>query len=57
MFQDVIIASGCSGAIELCINALTNPGDNIIIGCPTFSLYQTIAVSNGVEVKEYNLLV
>ena len=51
-----MIASGCSGAIELCISVLANPGDNILIPQPGFSIYRTIAVSNGVQVKPYNLL-
>ena len=56
-FQDVILTSGCSQAIELVINVLCNPGDNILIPCPGFSLYKTLAVSMGFEVRLYNLLV
>lgn len=29
--EDVIIASGCSGAVELAISVLLNPGDNILV--------------------------
>uniref|UniRef100_A0AAY4DJ67 Tyrosine aminotransferase n=1 Tax=Denticeps clupeoides TaxID=299321 RepID=A0AAY4DJ67_9TELE len=54
--KDVILTSGCSQAIELCINVLCNPGDNILVPCPGFSLYKTLAVSLGVQVKLYNLL-
>uniref|UniRef100_A0A3B4E8Z9 Tyrosine aminotransferase n=1 Tax=Pygocentrus nattereri TaxID=42514 RepID=A0A3B4E8Z9_PYGNA len=54
--QDVILTSGCSQAIELAISALCNPGDNILVPCPGFSLYKTLAVSVGVQVKFYNLL-
>jgi len=54
--NDIVIASGCSGALELCIGVLANPGDNILIPQPGFSIYRTIAVSNGVNVKDYNLL-
>jgi len=53
----VILASGCSQAIELAISVLCNPGDNILIPCPGFSLYKTLAVSMGIQVKHYNLLV
>lgn len=55
--QDVILASGCSQAIDLAISVLCNPGDNILVPCPGFSLYKTLAVSMGIEVKLYNLLV
>lgn len=29
--EDVIIASGCSGAVELAISVLLNPGDNLLV--------------------------
>ncbi|XP_061577271.1 tyrosine aminotransferase [Cololabis saira] len=54
--EDVILASGCSQAIDLAISVLCNPGDNILVPCPGFSLYKTLAVSMGIEVKLYNLL-
>lgn len=55
--QDVILTSGCSQAIDLAISVLCNPGDNILVPCPGFSLYKTLAVSMGIKVKLYNLLV
>jgi len=54
--KDVVIASACSGAIDLCLGTLGNPGDNILIPRPGFSLYQTLGRSYGLEVKFYNLL-
>lgn len=57
LFQDVILTSGCSQAIDLAISVLCNPGDNILVPCPGFSLYKTLAVSMGINVKLYNLLV
>lgn len=55
--QDVILTSGCSQAIDLAVSVLCNPGDNILVPCPGFSLYKTLAVSMGIQVKLYNLLV
>lgn len=55
--QDVIITSGCSGALDMCIGVLCNEGDNILLPRPGFSLYQTLADSKGVEVRYYDLLV
>lgn len=54
--DDVIIASGCSGALELIISALMNEGDNILIPRPGFPLYEVISKSLGGNVKYYNLL-
>jgi len=54
--NDVFLTSGASGAIELAMNVLLNPGDNILIPKPGFSLYNTIAGSKGYKVKYYNLL-
>ncbi|KAF9170856.1 hypothetical protein BGZ80_000197 [Entomortierella chlamydospora] len=54
--QDVIVTSGCSGAIDMCIGVLCNEGDNILLPRPGFSLYQTVADSKGVEVRYYDLL-
>lgn len=55
--QDVIITSGCSGALDMCIGVLCNEGDNILLPRPGFSLYQTLADSKGIEVRYYDLLV
>uniref|UniRef100_A0A670IMY3 Tyrosine aminotransferase n=1 Tax=Podarcis muralis TaxID=64176 RepID=A0A670IMY3_PODMU len=54
--QDVILTSGCSQAIELALAVLANPGQNILVPRPGFSLYKTLAQSLGIEVKFYNLL-
>lgn len=53
--KDIILASGCSGAIDLAISVLTNRGQNILLPRPGFSLYRTLAVSLGIEVRYYNL--
>jgi tyrosine aminotransferase len=53
--DDVIIASGCSGALELAISVLLNEGDNLLVPCPGFPLYQVIAESLGGSVQHYNL--
>ncbi|XP_075440029.1 tyrosine aminotransferase [Ascaphus truei] len=54
--KDVILTSGCSQAIELALGVLANPGQNILVPRPGFSLYKTLALSMGIEVKFYNLL-
>ena len=54
--DDVVLASGCSGALDLAITALLNPGDNLLIPQPAFALYQTLCDSKAIGVKHYRLL-
>lgn len=53
---DVVIASGCSGAIALVLPTLANPGDNVLVPRPGFSLYGTVCDNAGVEARHYELL-
>lgn len=53
--EDVVIASGCSGAIELAISALLDEHDTLIVPCPGFPLYKVITESLGGNVQYYNL--
>lgn len=54
--SDILLTSGCSQAIDLCITCLANPGDNILIPRPGFSIYKTLAGTLGINVKYYDLL-
>jgi aspartate/methionine/tyrosine aminotransferase len=54
--DNVIVANGCSGALELALMALLDPGTAILVPRPGFPLYQVIAESHGAEVVHYNLL-
>jgi histidinol-phosphate/aromatic aminotransferase/cobyric acid decarboxylase-like protein len=54
--QDIFIASGCSGALEIVIGSLFNEGDNILLPSPGFSLYETLATSKNIECRFYSLL-
>lgn len=38
--DDVIIGNGVSGCLDLIFHALLDEGDNILIPCPTYPLYQ-----------------
>jgi len=55
--QDVILCSGCSCALDLCITVLAREGQNILIPRPGFSIYRTLAEGLGITVKTYNLCV
>lgn len=53
--DDVFIASGCSGALDLALTGLLNEGDNVLVPKPCFPLYQVITESIGGHVKYYAL--
>ncbi|CAF1181252.1 unnamed protein product [Didymodactylos carnosus] len=55
-FDDIILTSGCSHALEMCINCLANPGDNILLPRPGFSLYVTLCKSLNIETRFYDLI-
>mmetsp|Transcript_25546 Transcript_25546/g.33261 ORF Transcript_25546/g.33261 Transcript_25546/m.33261 type:complete len:426 (-) Transcript_25546:253-1530(-) len=54
--DDIVIASGGSGALEICITATVDVGENLLVPAPGFPLYQVIAEANGSFVKEYPLI-
>lgn len=54
--NDVILCSGCSSSIDLCIGAIAETGQNILIPRPGFSIYRTLATGHEIEVRSYNLL-
>ncbi|CAG0888146.1 unnamed protein product [Darwinula stevensoni] len=54
--KDVILASGCSCALDLCITVLANPGQNILFPKPGFAIYRTLAEGLGINTKQYNLI-
>lgn len=53
--KDIILCSGCSAALDLCITVLANPGQNILIPRPGFPFYQCVAHGLGIRTKFYDL--
>lgn len=53
--DDVFLSSGGSMAFEMCVKALANPGDNILVPCPAWN-YCTWLNGNDIEPLYYNLL-
>ncbi|CAM2714276.1 unnamed protein product [Rotaria socialis] len=53
--KDIILTSGCSHALEMCINGVADPGDNILIPQPGFSVYITLCESLHIEPRYYKL--
>lgn len=54
-FADVLIAGGCSSAIDLVLRSLAGPGDTVLVPCPGFPLYESLLKANGIGFKRYNL--
>ncbi|XP_021712079.1 tyrosine aminotransferase-like, partial [Aedes aegypti] len=52
--NDVILCSGASCALDLCLSVLAGPGQNILIPRPGFSIYRTLAEGFGVECRYYD---
>ncbi|GMF41199.1 unnamed protein product [Phytophthora fragariaefolia] len=55
--DDIFITSGCSGAIDIAVRGLLNPGDNILLPKPGFPFYQALCQPNRIECRFYNLKV
>lgn len=53
--NDVILASGCSHALQMAIEGIANLGDNILIPHPGFPLYSTLCKPLGIEDRAYKL--
>jgi alanine-synthesizing transaminase len=53
--HDVFISSGGSEAIELCLTALVDKGDNVLIPYPGYPLYEAVLAKLEVEAKPYYL--
>mmetsp|Transcript_28669 Transcript_28669/g.69567 ORF Transcript_28669/g.69567 Transcript_28669/m.69567 type:complete len:541 (-) Transcript_28669:102-1724(-) len=53
--ENVIVASGCSGSLEIVLSSLLDPGTSILVPQPGFPLYQVIAESHGASVVHYRL--
>jgi len=54
--DDVVLTSGCSGAIELAMEVLMDEGETVLLPTPGFPLYSTIAASKGFVIRSYPLL-
>jgi len=54
--KDVILCSGCSCSLDMCIAALAGPGQNILIPKPGFSIYGTLAEGFEIECRQYKLI-
>lgn len=53
--NDVMVTAGASEALELCLTALLDPGDGLLLPSPGYPLYNAIAAKLSAEVIPYHL--
>ena len=53
--QDVFVTSAVSEAVDVCLTALVNPGENILTPLPDYPLYSAVLATLDVELNSYEL--
>src|ERR1700675_3612305 len=53
--QDVFVTSGASEAVDVCLTALLNPGENILTPCPDYPLYSAVLCKLEIGINAYFL--
>ena len=53
--QDVFVTNGAGEAVDVCLTALLNEGDNVLTPCPDYPLYSAIVCKTGAVLNSYYL--
>src|SRR6266403_5522821 len=53
--QDVFITNGAGEAVDVCLTALLNPGENVLTPSPDYPLYTAVLCKTGAEMNSYYL--
>lgn len=53
--QDVFVTSGASEAVDVCLTALLNPGEDILTPCPDYPLYSAVICKLDIPLNTYFL--
>ena len=53
--QSVFITQGVSEAVDICLTALLNPGENVLTPSPEYPLYSAVLAKLGAEPNRYDL--
>ena len=53
--QDVFVTSGASEAVDVCLTALLNPGEDILTPCPDYPLYSAVLCKLEIGLNAYFL--
>ncbi len=53
--QDVFVTNGAGEAVDVCLTALLNPGENVLTPSPDYPLYTAVLCKTGAELNTYYL--
>ena len=53
--QDIAVTTGASEAVDVCLTALLNPGENVLTPSPDYPLYSAVLCKTGAEMNTYFL--
>ncbi len=53
--QSVFVTMGSGEAVDACLTALVNPGDNVLTPCPDYPLYSATLAKNSCVLTSYRL--
>jgi alanine-synthesizing transaminase len=53
--QDVFVTNGAGEAVDVCLTALLNPGENVLTPSPDYPLYTAVLCKTGAEMNSYFL--
>jgi alanine-synthesizing transaminase len=53
--QDVFVTTGASEAVDVCLTALLNPGENVLTPSPDYPLYSAVLCKTAAELNTYYL--
>jgi len=53
--QDVFVTNGAGEAVDVCLTALLNPGENVLTPSPDYPLYSAVLCKTGAELNSYYL--
>src|SRR5437763_8778103 len=53
--RDVFVANGAGEAVDVCLTALLNPGENVLTPSPDYPLYSAVLCKTGAELNTYDL--
>jgi len=53
--QSIFVTTGASEAVDVCLTALVNPGENVVTPCPEYPLYSAVLAKLGAQPNAYYL--
>ncbi len=53
--QDAFVTAGASEAVDVCLTALLNPGDDLLTPSPDYPLYSAVLAKLGIKLNAYDL--